>query len=170
MTNIRTDIINESTKEITHTTDNAPDFSPLTADTKTQKILISRWEECCRCIAGKAPLAATVMMGGFLETLLLSRVNKEPNKAIIYTAKTSPKDNKTGKPLPLKDWTLRHYIDVAHELKWISESAKNVGEVLRDFRNYIHPHKQLSHGIELKPEDASLFWEITKSISRQLLR
>src|SRR5882672_647716 len=91
----------------------------------------------------------------------------------------------------LPEWTLRHYIDVAHELYarhtkiwisqgvdwistasgserslrqrslatargtdsssqsrswcaqhigWISSSAKDVGEVVRDYRNYIHPH------------------------------
>lgn len=169
LTSIKTDIINAPTQKTVHTVDNPPDFSSLTTDIQMQTILTNRWEECCRCIAGKALLAATVMMGGFLETLLLARVNKEPDQLKIYMAKGAPKDGKTGKGLPLKEWTLRNYIDVAHELKWISQSAKNVGEVLRDYRNYIHPYKQLSHGIALLPEDASLFWEITKSISRQLL-
>jgi len=169
LTRVKTDIINASTNhKPTSTTDNAPDFSSLTTDVKTQKVLIGRWEECRRCIAGKAPLAATVMMGGLLETLLLSRINKENNKTIIYKSKTAPK-NKNGETLQLKDWTLRNYIDVAHELKWISQPAKNVSEILRDYRNYIHPYKQLSHDIEISLDDAILFWEITKSISRQLL-
>jgi hypothetical protein len=59
---------------------------------------------------------------------------------------------------------------VAHELGWITVSAKDVGAVLRDYRNYIHPQKQLSHGVQLTPEDATLFWEISKSISRQIVR
>ena len=75
-------------------------------------------------------MAATVMMGGLLEGLLLARVNKEPNQQHIFTAKNSPKDRKTGNPLPLKDWGLKDYIDVAHELKWITVSAKDVGVVL----------------------------------------
>jgi len=165
----KTKIIHASSKKNAHTTtDIAPDFAVLTTDTQIKKILNSRWEECYRCIAGKAPLAATVMMGGFLETLLLSRINKEPDQSKIFKANTAPKD-KTGKSLGLKDWTLRNYIDVAHELKWISQSAKDIGEVLRDYRNYIHPYKQFSHGTEFTSDDASLFWEITKSISRQLL-
>lgn len=68
------------------------------------------------CITAKAPLAATVMMGGLLEGLLLARVNSQANKAPIYTAAAAPKD-KQGKTLPLKDWTLQNYIGVAHELK-----------------------------------------------------
>lgn len=169
LTKLKGDVISASTNKSVTTAETPPDFSSLTADGQMQAILKDRWEECRRCIAGKAPLAATVMMGGFLETLLLARVNKEPDQSRIYKAKGAPKDGKTGKSLPLQEWALRNYIDVAYELKWISQSAKDVGEVLRDYRNYIHPYKQFSHGIVLSLEDASLFWEITKSISRQLL-
>lgn len=130
--NFKAEILNASTKKVTYTTtDTAPDFTALTADTQIQKILNTRWEECLRCVEGKAPLAATVMMGGLLETLLLSRINQEPDLSKIYKTKAAPIDNKTGKPLGLKEWTLRNYIEVAHELKWISQSVKDIGEVLR---------------------------------------
>jgi hypothetical protein len=114
-------------------------------------------------------MAATVMMGGLLEGLLLARVNKEPDPRPVFTAAGAPRD-KMGKTLALKDWTLRNFIDVAHELKWITVSARDVGVVLRDYRNYIHPQKELSHGIILEAGDASVLWEVAKSISRQLLR
>jgi len=45
-----------------------------------------------------------------------------------------------------------------------------VGEVLRDYRNYIHPQKELSNGIVLRTEDASILWEVAKGISHQLLK
>jgi hypothetical protein len=93
----------------------------------------------------------------------------EPNKAPIYTAAAAPKD-KLGKTLTLKDWTLQDYIGVAHELKWITVAAKDVGVVLRDYRNYIHPQKELSHGISLTPDDAAILWECAKCISRELLK
>lgn len=152
-----------------NTTDQPPDYSALIGDEKIKAILEARWIECSKCVQAQAPLAATVMMGGLLETLLLARFNKEPDKSKIFSAKTIPKDRKTGKAFPMNKWTLRHYIDVAHELNWISESTRNVGEVLRDYRNYVHPYKQLAHGVTLDIHDAKLFWEIAKSISRQLL-
>ncbi|MCG8673385.1 MAG: hypothetical protein MI867_28605, partial [Pseudomonadales bacterium] len=101
--------------------------------------------------------------------LLLARFNKEQNKGVIFSPSKAPISKKTGKTAPLQEWTLRHYIDVAHDLKWISHSAKNVGEVLRDYRNYVHPYKQMSHGVELDSHDAELFWGITKSITNQLI-
>ena len=152
------------------TSDAAPNFARLIPDTTMQGILDRRWVECVLCLHAPAPMAATVMMGGLLEGLLLARVNKEPNQQRIFTARSSPKDRKTGNPLPLKEWGLRDYIDLAHELKWITVSAKDVGVVLRDYRNYIHPQKELSHGVTLVPDDASVLWEVAKSIAKQLLK
>jgi hypothetical protein len=143
----------------TRTGDSPPNFAPLISDAAMQKILYARWDECTKCIAATVPLAATVMMGGLLEALLLARINREPNKKPIFTARAAPKD-RAGKTKTLSEWMLKDYIDVVHELSWITVSAKDVGAVLRDYRNYIHPQKQLSHGVHLQADDAKLFWEI----------
>ena len=152
------------------TTDTSPRCDSLVSDKAMQAVLTRRWVECGKCVSAGAPLAATVMMGGLLEALLLARVHREKNKSQVFGATKAPKDRATGKPLPLQEWTLRHYIDVGHELGWISPSARDVGEVLRDYRNYIHPQKELSHGIQLQDGDARLFWEISKNIARQVLQ
>ena len=68
------------------TSDKPPDFTPLIPDFAMQQILRRRWEECAICINAGAPLAATVMMGGFLEALLLARINRESNKDPIFKA------------------------------------------------------------------------------------
>ena len=44
-----------------------------------------------------------------------------------------------------------------------------MGVVLRDYRNYIHPAKELSHGIQIGPEDSKLFWSVFKSLANQIL-
>jgi hypothetical protein len=152
----------------TTTSDQPPSFTPLIPDPQMQGILAERWRECLKCISASAPLSATVMMGGLLEALLLARVNRETNKVSIFKATSAPKD-KNKQPKTLTDWTLKNYIDVAHELGWISVSAKDIGEVLRDYRNYIHPFKQLSHGINLTNDDALLLWEVCKAVTRQVI-
>ncbi len=135
-----------------------------------QVILEKRWLECDACVDAKAPLAATVMMGGLLEGLLMARVLGEKNQAPVFNAKAAPKD-KQGKPLPhLRDWTLQDFIAVAHELKWITTTVKDVGVILRDYRNYIHPQKELSHGIVLNPSDARLLCQIGKTVVRQVIQ
>ncbi len=148
--------------------DQAPSFSPLTADAGMQIILEGRWDEVQRCIRAEAYLAATVMMGGLLESLLLARINAAANKGSIYKAAAAPRD-RTGKVLGLSEWKLVSMVAVAHELGWISKSAKDVGNVLREFRNYVHPHKEHAEGVRLKSDDALMFWEVCKVISKQIL-
>ena len=109
-------------------------------------------------------------MGGLLEGLLLAKINQLPNKTAVFSATVAPKDSKTGKTLQLKEWGLKNYIDVAHELKWISQPIRDLGAVLRDYRNYIHPEKQLTYGISFQVDEVSMFWEIAKGICKQLIR
>jgi hypothetical protein len=154
---------------ITLTGDVAPDFTSLAASPDMQAILTRRWEECTRCLKAGAPLAATVMMGGLLEALFVSRANKLADKSALFKSKVTPIDQKTKKALDLRHWTLAPYIDVGHDLKWISRSAKDVGAILRDYRNYVHPEKERAHGVALTVDDAAMLWEITKSLSRELL-
>jgi hypothetical protein len=147
----------------------APDFSPLVGDATMRAILERRWDECQKCLGAGADLAAIVMMGGLLEALFVARANRMANKSALFKAKATPLDSKTKKPIDLRDWTLGPYIDVGHELRWITKSGKDVAAVLRDYRNYIHPEKERSHGIVLTPHDSAMLWDVTKNLSRQVL-
>lgn len=146
-----------------------PNFGSLIADPKMLGILERRWTETLACQRVGADLAATVMLGGLLEALFLARINRLTNLAPVFTATAAPKD-KAGKPRPLKEWGLKDYLDVAKELGWIRQSAKDVGQVLRDYRNYIHPEKELSHGITVVAEDTAMFVTVFGSIADQIIK
>jgi hypothetical protein len=147
-----------------------PKFLPLVTDTGMQKILENRWNECNKCVEAEAPLAATVMMGGLLEALLLARVNQLIDKKAVVNANSAPKDHQTGKTLNLTKWGLSDFIAVAYELGWISPTTRDVGNVVRDYRNYIHPQKEHSHGVSISADDAKTLWEIAKGVARQVLK
>jgi hypothetical protein len=120
-------------------------------------------------VKAEAHLAAIVMMGGLLEALFVARANKMPVKDQIINATSAPKDKTTGKTSNYQEWMLDSYIKVAHELHWITESAKDVADVLKEYRNYIHPEKERRHGVVLAFNDSSMFWQVTKALVRQLL-
>jgi len=147
-----------------------PDWSQLVPDPNMQAILTRRWQETAKCLSAPAPLAATVMMGALLEALLLSRINHLSDKAPLFKTKACPKDKASGKALPLQNWTLQHYLDVAHEMGWIRQAAHDVGVVLRDYRNYIHPSKELSHGMRIEKDDSDMFWIVFQSLADQIAR
>ena len=151
------------------TDDLAPDFSPLAGSEEMREVLTRRWHECCKCVNAEAHLAAIVMMGGLLEALFVARANKLDNKAPLVKAASAPKDKQTGKTLDYQNWKLDSYIKVGHELKWITDSAKRVADVLKEYRNYVHPEKELRHRVELVGNDSEMFWQVTKALARQLL-
>jgi hypothetical protein len=152
-----------------NTDDLAPDFSPLAGNQEMRDILTRRWHECCKCVRADAHLAAIVMMGGLLEALFVARANKMPDKKSLINATAAPKEKATGKTMNYQDWMLDSYIKVAHELKWITESAKDVADVLKEYRNYVHPEKERRHGVVLALNDSTMFWQVTKALARQLL-
>lgn len=151
------------------TDDLAPDFSPLAGNQQMREILTRRWTECAKCVDADAHLAAIVMMGGLLEALFVARANMMPDKTPLTSATNAPKDKATGKTTNYQDWMLDSYIKVGFELRWITESAKDVADILKEYRNFIHPAKELRYGVILGLNDSSMFWQVTKALARQLL-
>jgi len=158
-----------STKQLVATSDAAPSFASIATDVEMQKLLTNRWNECVACVGYGLPLSATVMLGGLIEALLVARINGLADQSPVHKAAAAPKD-RVGKTLALKEWGLSNYIDVANELGWISDTYKDVGAMLRDYRNYIHPYKEYQHKKTISPGDAAMLWEIGKSIMNQLLK
>jgi hypothetical protein len=152
----------------TSTDDIAPDFSPLAGNQQMRDILSRRWNECAKCVSADAHLAGIVMMGGLLEALFVSRANKMPDKTPLVSATNAPRD-KTGKIVNYQEWMLDSYIKVGFELGWITESAKDIADKLKEYRNFVHPAKELRYGVTLGLNDSSMFWQVTKALARQLL-
>ncbi|WP_425905917.1 hypothetical protein [Nitrobacter sp. TKz-YC02] len=149
--------------------DVAPDFSPLAGSLQMRDILVRRWDECAKCVKADAHLAAIVMMGGLLEALFVARANRLTDKRSLTSAASAPKDKLTGKTTNYQDWMLDSYIKVGFELRWITESAKDVADRLKEYRNFVHPAKELRYGVTLSLNDSSIFWQVTKALARQLL-
>lgn len=141
----------------------------MTSNRSRRSAFSSSSRPCAGCVEKGFPLAGIVMIGGLLEALLLTRVNLLTDKEAVFKAAAAPKD-KLGKTLHLKDWGLKDFIDVACELKWITETHKDVSVILRDYRNYIHPHKEYQHRKRIEASDAGLLWDVGKNMLRQLLK
>jgi hypothetical protein len=162
-------LIAPAAESAANTDDLAPDFSALAGNPQMRDILTRRWDECAKCVRADAHLAAIVMMGGLLEALFVARANKMPDKTPLTSAVNAPKDKATGKTTNYQDWMLDSYIKVGFELKWITESAKDVADKLKEYRNFVHPAKELRYGVTLGLNDSSMFWQVTKALARQLL-
>lgn len=165
----KTALISPALGSVANSDDIAPDFSSLAGNQQMRDILTRRWNECAKCVKAEAHLAAIVMMGGLLEALFVARAARMPDKKPLTSAANAPKDKATGKTINYQEWMLDSYIKVGFELKWITESAKDLADNLKEYRNFIHPAKEMRYGVTLGLNDSSMFWQVTKALARQLL-
>ena len=143
-----------------------PDFASL-VDSSLADILTQRWYEAQKCVNAEAYLAAVVMMGSILEGALLHKV--EVNPAAANQAERSPKNRRTGKPLPFHDWGLSALIDVAHELGWLQGDVSRFSHALRESRNMVHPYMERVLHDRPDRDTCSICWQVIRAAVSDLL-
>jgi hypothetical protein len=121
------------------------------ADAALRTQLELDWNEAKATRNAKAWKCCVIMCGGILEGLLLDRLKGDPAKAVSARAAISKKANPD-----IETWTLAEMIDVASHLKILQKGAGHVGHALREYRNLVHPAKQVKEKITVTEAEASL--------------
>jgi len=138
----------------------------LKLDEAVTEILEQRLKEIKKCLSSKSPLATIFLCGSTLEGILFSLAKNYPQK--FNSALISPKDT-DGKVLQFNEWKLNNLIDVAKEIGFIKEDIKKFSHLLRDFRNYIHPHQQLKEGFNPDERTANICWKVLEASIFQII-
>lgn len=144
------------------------DFNKLKIRPELAQILSLRWEEAKKCIQAKAFLCSIIMMGSFLEGLLLAVLDNNPKAANESTS--SPKDSKTGKPKLFREWSLNEMIEVAHTEKWIDLDIKKFSHSLREFRNLVHPQLQIDLKAYPDEHTSNICWQVVQAAAHDLAK
>ena len=137
-----------------------PNISSLPIESMLVPIIKSRLAEAQKVLKAGAHLSVIFLCGSVLEAALLGAAQKEP--ARFNQAQASPK-SKDGKVRPFPDWSLAQFIDVAYEINLLKPDVKKFSHGLRDFRNYIHPHAQMSSGFTPDEHTAKICFQVLKA-------
>lgn len=111
---------------------------PFVTDAALRTIIERDYAELKLLLQVKAWKSAVILAGSILEAILHDRLSSNPtrNTTAIASLKRSPK--------PLDDWGLQKLIDVAEDIGALPSSvAKTIDHVVRDFRNFVHPKKEI---------------------------
>ncbi len=109
------------------------------------EIIAARFTEAHVALDAGAYLSVIFMCGSILEAVLLGAAEKAPDR--FQQAERAPRTRKgKGRPKDLGTWRLAQLIDVACEVGLLDHDTRLFSHGLRDFRNYIHPKKQLDMG------------------------
>ncbi|MBF0132905.1 MAG: hypothetical protein HQL75_10015 [Magnetococcales bacterium] len=118
-----------------------PNISKLPIEQQMMTIIEARLNEARTVFKVQAYLSVILLCGSVLEGVLLGIAKENPEK--FNKSQARPK-NKEGKVKPFSEWTLANLIDVASDIQLLKMDAKIFSHGLRDFRNYIHPHQQMT--------------------------
>jgi hypothetical protein len=86
--------------------------------------------------------STVIMAGSILEAILFDRLADAKWNA---RAVASPKAlDRAGRPIPMADWRLENLIDIAVDITMLpKDPANTIHQVLRDYRNFVHPKKEV---------------------------
>jgi hypothetical protein len=92
---------------------------------------------------GGAWKSTVIMAGSILEAILFDKLGNDPvNTPNAMASSKAPKHK--GHVIPLEDWKLEKLIDVAAHIGVLpSDREKTFDQVLRDYRNFVHPKKEV---------------------------
>ncbi len=134
-------------------------------DAQLAAVLQERWCEVGACIGAGAHVAAVIMMGSLLEGALLAAAQTRPREA--NQSAHAPR-NRAGDVKPFAEWRLSELIDVAVECGWVHGAVRDFSQMLRDYRNIIHPRQQCSSGHSPDDGACAICWQVTKEALRGL--
>lgn len=137
-----------------------PNIEALPIKASVVPIIEARIEEARKALNTGAYLSVIFLCGSVLEGVLFGTAQKYPAKFNCSSA--SPKD-KDGKAKPFKEWTLAELIDVSCEIGFLEKDTKIFSHGLRDFRNYIHPYKQLQSNFNPDEHTAKICFQVLKA-------
>jgi hypothetical protein len=118
---------------------------PFLSDPELRSIVERDYAELVVKIYPAGAWKSTVILAGsILEAILFDRL-ADPNwSAAALASDKAPRDRRTGNVLPLEDWKLQGLIDVEMDIGVVKKgTADTIHQVLRDYRNFVHPKKEI---------------------------
>lgn len=101
-----------------------------------------------------------ILSGGLLEALLLDTLLQDEKNALACPKAPQKKPD-------LKGWDLSELIGVANELKKIKVGVDKFSNSLREYRNLVHPGKEMISGLEVREEEATIALNVIKMVLRE---
>ena len=133
----------------------------LPVDSEVSDIIQDRLQEAQACLTVRAHLSVIILCGSILEAILLGAAQKDPNK--FNQAVGSPK-RQNGKAKEFRHWSLSEFIDVAYDIELLKPDVWKFSHALREFRNYIHPDKQMKAGFRPSEHTAKICIQVLNAV------
>lgn len=134
---------------------------PFISDNELRKILERDYSEIQRAFVTQSWKSVIIMCGSALEAILLDLLKQDEEKA--KSSQKAPEEKN------LEKWSLNDLIEVAIDLKLVTEGIAKLSHPVREYRNIIHPGNEIRNKIDFGKEEARIAIEILNILHRDLL-
>jgi hypothetical protein len=124
--------------------------------------LANDWDEVKSVREVRAWKSCVILCGGILEGMLLDVLKRDEEGAKAAYQKLRSKS-----PRELNSWDLVDVVDAAKELGLLSKGVGHLSHGLREFRNLVHPGKQIREKITLTEEEAEIACKVVQVCLRE---
>ncbi len=140
-----------------------PEEFSFLKDPKLRVHIEADWSEVWRVRQAKAWKSCLFLCGSILEGMLLDVLTVRANDAEAAYKRLRPT------PAPaLERWDLNDLVSVAEDLGVLSRGLLHLSHALREYRNLIHPGRQLRDKTEVTEEEAEIAFNVVR-VCRRLL-
>ena len=129
-------------------------------DANIRKIVERDYDEIQRAYISKCWKSVIILCGGTIEAILTDLLISHDPKA--KQAKSAP--NKAD----ISRWDLSELINVAVELKLVTEGVEKLSHPIREYRNLVHPGNEIRNKLRFDAEEARISLEVLNILQRDL--
>jgi hypothetical protein len=131
------------------------------SDPKLREICCRDYLELGKARRARAHKSITMLSGGLLEAMLSDALGQEATKAKASYGRLYPKKKRV-------QWTLESLIEVAEDMGIITRGATQLSHTLRDYRNLVHPIKEIRSGYKVQKEEAEIAVNMLRIVMRDM--
>jgi hypothetical protein len=126
----------------------------VVSDPALARAVARRLEEARICYENGAYISAVIMLGSLLEGVLVHAAEARPSA--------------TSHPKALRNMGLQDLVKFAHSNGWIEPDAGMAMELVRHYRNSVHPHQEKRTGHVPNQDTLDMCWPIVNAILNDL--
>jgi hypothetical protein len=144
------------------------------SDVTLRKIIARDYAELKKQREALAYKGMIIMCGSILEAVLISVLMKQSQLDIDAKYKEIAQEERwnkqpaTAPPLNEDKWTLNHLISVAAKLKILYDDGEAYALLVKDYRNLVHPMKEVRKGIKPSKETANAMLILFRNVIAQI--
>ena len=134
-------------------------------DEDMKGIIFRDLKECAIAVVSGQDKTATIMCGSIIEALLMLKIKAQG--IAKYDISEISKSSKASK-YPLIEMGLNELLFVAEKLNIIAKNSFHLGHYIRDYRNVVHPAKEIRMKEEISHSNVLTMWSVLKRIIEEL--